>query len=446
MRLAVWSPLPPSPSGIADYVAEQLPRLAAQADVSVVVPDPERVDPGAAQGVQLVRAEAAAPAADLDLYHVGNSPAHGYVYRQALRRPGVLVLHEWSLHDLVLSETVGRGERGAYLREMRRAYGERGTFLGRQVARALGGDVLPALFPLNERLLESCLAVVGLARHVTSRAAPRLGGRPLLQLPHHVSLPFEAVPSKQQARRALGIPEDALVVTAPGLATRSKRLEAAIRAVARLRASLPKLRLVVAGAVEPGLPLEAWSREAGLGEALVVTGRLPLGDFVSQMAAADVVLALRYPSHGEISGALLRALGVGRPVLVTAGTPAAEEFPEGVVVPVDPGPAESAELEALLGHLLQTPALCEAIGRLAREHVARENALPTEVDRLLAFLQDVNDRKAALLRAVALLRVPEADLPGLLLDEIRFGALDLGVPGVPAGVEGIVRSLVGRDA
>lgn len=446
MRLAVWSPLPPSASGIADYVAEQLPLLAAHADVSVVVPDPDRVDAGAAKGVHLVRAEVGAPTADLDLYHVGNSPAHGYVYRQALSRPGVLVLHEWSLHDLVLSETVGRGERGAYLREMRRAYGERGTFLGRQVARALGGNVLPALFPLNERLLETCLGVVGLARHVTSRAAPRLGGRPLLQLPHHVSLPFDTVPSKQQARHALGIPDDALLVTAPGFATRSKRLQASIRAVARLRASLPRLRLVVAGAVEEGLPLEAWAREAGLGEAFVVTGRLTLGDFVAQMAAADIVLALRYPSHGEMSGALLRALGVGRPVLVTAGTPGAEEFPEGVVVPVDPGPAESAELEALLGHLLRNPALCEAIGRLAREHVVRENSLSGEVSRLLSFLKDVTERKPALLGAVALLRVPEADLPGLLLDEIRFGALDLGLPGVPSGVEGIVRSLAGRDA
>ena len=58
------------------------------------------------------------------------------------------MLHEWSLHHLVLHETVERGDLASYLREMRRAHGERGTFVARQVARALGGDLLPALFPL----------------------------------------------------------------------------------------------------------------------------------------------------------------------------------------------------------------------------------------------------------------------------------------------------------
>ena len=52
----------------------------------------------------------------------------------------MVVLHDWSLHHLVLCETVERGDVSAYLREMRRAHGETGTFVGRQVARALGGD------------------------------------------------------------------------------------------------------------------------------------------------------------------------------------------------------------------------------------------------------------------------------------------------------------------
>ena len=45
MKLAVWSPLPPSPSGIADYVAETLPVLREHAAVEVVVEDPAAVAP-----------------------------------------------------------------------------------------------------------------------------------------------------------------------------------------------------------------------------------------------------------------------------------------------------------------------------------------------------------------------------------------------------------------
>jgi glycosyltransferase involved in cell wall biosynthesis len=426
LRVAVWSPLPPSPSGIADYVAEQLPILARTLQVVSVAEDPGE----------------ARPDVDLDLYHLGNSPAHAYVYRAALARPGVAVLHDWSLHHLVLAETVERGDVSSYLREMRRAHGETGTFVGRQVARALGGDLLPSLFPLNDRVLEASLAVVGLTRYVAGRAALRLPGRPVLHLPHHLSLPLDPLPSRAEARRALGLPLDALLVTAPGLATQSKRIDAAVAAVARLLPSHPSLRLVVAGGVDPRLPLADWARDAGLGAALVVTGRLDLADFVRHLVAADVVLALRFPTHGEVSGALVRALGVGRPVLVTAGTPPSEEFPEGVVVPVDPGARELDELTAFLDRLLRDAALREAVGRVAREHVRTHHGLGATSDRLAVFLGEVHARRAELLESLVARRAPEGSLLSYLLDEVRWAALDLGLSGVPVGFEPLLDDLV----
>jgi glycosyltransferase involved in cell wall biosynthesis len=439
MRLAVWSPLPPSPSGIADYVAETLPALGRGTDLVLVTRDPAEVDPALRERFDVVGPDGV-PAVDLDVYHLGNSPAHGFVYRAALRRPGVAVLHDWSLHHLVLCETVERGDLSGYLREMRRSHGERGTFVGRQVARALGGELLPALFPLNDRVLEASLAVVGLTRHVASRAARRLPRRPVLHLPHHVALPL--LPAREAARRDLNLPADTLVVTAPGLATSAKRLDAALEAVRRLRPHHPSLRLVIAGAVDPQLPLPSWIEEAGLADVVRVTGRLSLDDFVRHLSAADVLLALRFPSHGEISGALVRALGVGRPVLVTAGTPAAEEFPEGVVVPVDPGPYEEEQLFALLDRLLGDAILRERIGRVAAAHTQRHHDLSGTVATLLGFLEEVLARKEALVRELAEARPPDG-LLGYLIDEVQLGARDLGLTGAPLGLEPLLRGLVG---
>lgn len=451
MRLAVWSPLPPSPSGIADYVAEALPVLARHADIEVVVEDPGVVAPELARSVRLLRPdEALSPGGGagvddvLDLYHVGNSPYHAYVYRAALARPGVIVLHDWSLHHLVLRETVERGDVHEYLREMRRAHGEAGTFIGRQVARALGGDLLPALFPLNDRLLEASLGVVGLTEHVSSRAARRLPGRPVLRLPHHFALPLDPPPSRDEARRTLGLPADALLVTAPGLATASKRLDVAVRVVARLRARHPTLKLVVAGGVDPRLPLAGWAEAAGLGDGLVVTGRVGLPDFVRHLAAADVVLALRFPSHGEMSGALVRALGLGRPVLVTAGTPAAEEFPDGIVVPVDPGPQEEPELQALLAWLLEREEARATIGRLAREHVRARHDLGVTIAELVSFLKTVLAVRGRLLERLAADRASEGTLLGYLMEEVRWGARDVGLPGASLDLEPLLAELARR--
>jgi glycosyltransferase involved in cell wall biosynthesis len=190
------------------------------------------------------------------------------------------------------------------------------------------------------------------------------------------------------------------------------------------------------------LPLADWAREAGLAQALVVTGRLDLPDFVRHLVAADVILALRFPTHGEMSGALVRALGAGRPVLVTAGTPASEEFPEGVVVPVDPGVHELAELTALLHRLLRDEALRDAIGRLARDHVYAHNGLAATADRLAGFLADVSARKKELLAMLRVRRAPEGSLLAYLTDEVRWAALDLGLAGVPVGFEPLLAELL----
>jgi glycosyltransferase involved in cell wall biosynthesis len=445
VRVALWSPLPPAPSGIADHVAESLPHLAPRCDLTVVAEDPATVDPGVARLVRVVAPDAVPPV-DVDVYEIGNSPAHGYVYRTALARPGVAVLHEWGLHDLVLHETAGRGDPAAYVREMRRGHGEAGTFVARQVLRGLGGDTLPARFSANDRLLESSLAIVATTRFTAQQAARRLPGRPVIHLPLLVVAPSPASADRAAARRALGLPTDALVVTAPGLATRSKRLDVAIRAVARVLRERPSVRLVVAGPREEALPLEQWGAAAGLGDALVLTGRLPMADFERHLAAADVVLALRFPTRGEMSAALLRALAAGRPTLVTAGTPAAQEFPEGVVIPVDPGAGEEAELAGWIRALADRPALGAAIGRSAAAFVRERHDAPALAAGLVRFLAEVAPGRAAFAQRLAAQRAHDGTRLGEFLAEVRSAARELGIADLvpdPEGIAGLLAPLAG---
>ncbi|MBN2371275.1 MAG: glycosyltransferase family 4 protein [Vicinamibacteria bacterium] len=442
LRLAIWSPLPPSCSGIADYVAETLPALSRHARLRIVVEDAQTVTQALPAETELCLPEHATEN-DIDVYHLGNSPAHRYVYRAALTRPGVVFLHEWNLHHLTLAETVEQGNTAAYLREMRRTYGERGSFLGRQISRALGGRMLPALHPLFLSPLSSALAVVGLTHYVCDRVRQAYPDRPVLHLPHHLAVPFTSPPGRLQARRELGLPEDAWIVTAPGLATAAKRLHAALRSFTRVRSSIARALFVVAGAEAPDLGLDETARDLELGPAVRRTGRLSLEDFVRHLAAADVVLALRFPSYGEISGALVRALGVGRPALVTAGTPAASEFPEGVVLPVTPGVREETHLAGLLLLLAGDPALCERIGHRARAHVLRRHDLAATVERLVRFLDEVRARKSALSRQLTTRHAPEGSLFEYLSDEIQWHMHDLGLSGF--SFHQILKDIAGRN-
>ncbi len=160
VRLALWTPRP------------------ARGWLSGVVPELER----AARLVVVADEPRPRPQVDLHVYHVANDPAYGFVYRALLGEPGLVVLEDWKLHELVLAETAGRGDLAAYRREMRRAHGPTGAFVARQVLRGLGGE-LTSLLALNERVLEASLALVVKQAGDLPRAAARAAGRPLVHLP-----------------------------------------------------------------------------------------------------------------------------------------------------------------------------------------------------------------------------------------------------------------------
>src|SRR6266849_1687468 len=102
MRVAFFSPMPPSPSGIADYSQALLEHLKRLVEVQVF-----------SDASRAFRPEEF----DLALYQVGNNPHHTFAYETALQHPGVVVMHESNLHHLIADLTIKRGDWEAYVRE-----------------------------------------------------------------------------------------------------------------------------------------------------------------------------------------------------------------------------------------------------------------------------------------------------------------------------------------
>src|SRR5512140_3707027 len=99
MRVAMFTPLPPARSGIADYAEALAGELRHRVDLQVFT--------------------TAAPAVDADIavYQIGNNGFHDFAYEQALKHPGVVVLHESNLHHLITDLTIRRGDWDAYVAE-----------------------------------------------------------------------------------------------------------------------------------------------------------------------------------------------------------------------------------------------------------------------------------------------------------------------------------------
>jgi hypothetical protein len=390
VRLALWSPHPD-----AGWPATLAPLLAREARVEVVGEEP-----------------AAVPEADVHLYHVADDPAHGFVYRALLERPGLVVLEEWGLHRLVHAETAGRGDEAAYRRELRRAHGETGAFVSRQVLGGLGGQ-LPPLLPVNERVLESCLGVVTATETLRGAAAGRLPTRPVVHLPLGF-VGLAPLPERGPARRGLGLDDPDLLVLAIQSSFDTGSPRPAVPALDRLRETIPRAVVVRSGEADPALP--------------------------TMVAAADIALALDHPARAGLGRAVPLAVAGGTPTLVTAGSGAARELPEGVVARVSPGPTEAEETAAFVLSLLADSSLRLRMGRVARAF-AEERQEPSRcVGPLLGIIRTVERTRAAAL-GLAEPRPPE-DTPAVrAVDEVRWAARELGLVELPAGLPPLVAGL-----
>src|SRR6476661_3682815 len=118
MRIAFFSPMPPSKSGIADYSATLLKSLQRLAEVQVFSEAPAQSDP---------------ESFDIALYQIGNNGYHSFAYEQALETPGVVVLHESNLHHLIAERTIKRNDWDSYLREVELDGGPEALAYARQV-------------------------------------------------------------------------------------------------------------------------------------------------------------------------------------------------------------------------------------------------------------------------------------------------------------------------
>ena len=361
VKVAYYSPLPPSRSGIADYSTLLLPALRERVEVVV-----------AERGKR-------APSADVALYHVGNDPdAHGWIVDALQERPGVVVLHEYVLHHLIAGITIGRGNGRAYLEAMERELGVAGRLLGLGVLDnllPLLWETQPERFPLSGVVLDRAHGLVVHSSYVAERAR-RAGydGR-IWQIPHPV-WPAVRVPP------ATDVGGDPLIGCF-GFLNMNKRIPQLLEAFAALRREQPGARLLLVGAAGERFDVERRLERLGLTEGVERLDYVPEERMWSLMEACDVLVNLRYPTMGETSGSVIRALSLGKPLIVS-DVGWFSELPDDAVLKVPVDEYEVPTLAAALGLAASHGA---TMGAAARAYVEREHGLDVVADAYAAALE-----------------------------------------------------------
>ncbi|HVR99531.1 MAG TPA: glycosyltransferase family 4 protein, partial [Thermoanaerobaculia bacterium] len=433
MRIAYFSPLPPSRSGIADYSAELLPALAEHLEVEAFIEDGLKVDPALAARFA-VRGHRAFPALweagryDAVLYQVGNNvDYHAGIYEMLLRYPGIVVLHEYVLHHLARGMTLVRNDMAGYIEEMRYAYGRTGQAMARRsLDTGIPLDVWT--YPLFERVVDASLGVI---THNDCTAQRVLASRPLTRIarvPHHLSLGEETgappPPRPAELRARLGIAPDAFVVASFGFITPAKRLDVSLKAFARLRREVPGAVYLLVGEVSPYYDFASLLTPE-LSQGVVQAGRVGIDEFLHLMRVPDVAINLRYPSAGETSGTLIRLLGLGVPVIVN-NTGAFSEIPDDCCAKVDLDETEEELLLAYLRRLATNEALRLRMSENARRHVRTHHTLAGSARGYADFIRDAAAHPEPFRPAPPLLPYPATDTFTELVSDVTAEAVDLG--------------------
>lgn len=381
-RLAIFTPLPPSASGIGQYSAELLPALADQYELTLVIADDAPPPAPVAARAGVVRATAFAAAYRAGertlLYHVGNSPEHAYILDWAEREPGICVLHDVTLQHVQAWRALQGGARAAadYRAEMALRYGADGATAADDLLHNRPLALPHARIPLCERVVERSLATIVHNRYARAEVLRHCPGAAVTVVPHGV--PPAPPGDRAAARAALGLPQGALIVAALGNLIPEKRLEVVLAAFARALYHLPDALFVVAGAGSHHYNPRDFARTHGLEPVTRWPGRVGAGEFEALLVAADLCVNLRWPTGGETSGSLLRMLAAGRATLVSDVGSFAEVPPEACLrVPL--GPDEEETIVRTIVRAGRERGWADGIGARARAFVAAEHSFTRTV-------------------------------------------------------------------
>jgi glycosyltransferase involved in cell wall biosynthesis len=370
LKVAYFSPVPPERSGIADYSALLLRALQKRLDVSIVRRGARRSPRGT----------------DLALYHIGNNPdAHGWIVDALRRRSGLVVLHDFVLHHLVAGLTIGRGDSEGYLNAMQRDAG----VVGRLLAHGVIDNLLPPIweeraedFPLAGEVLDRADGIICHSKYVEGLARAYGYEGPIWVVP------MPAWPSVELHGRL--VPEGRFpIVTCVGHLNHAKRIPQLVDAFRRVRHRYPDALLVLGGGAAPGLRLAA----EDLGEGLLRLDYQQEQDLWQLLADCDVAVSLRWPTMGETSGMAIRALSLGKP-LVVSDVGWFSELPDSVAAKVRVDEFEIETLAAVLELLARDDELRARMSAAASEYVRTAHDLDHIADLYVAVIEETAGGKA----------------------------------------------------
>ncbi len=392
-RLAYFSPLKPDKSAVADYSEKLLPDLKQYFDIDVYI---NRTPPSSESILSEFRwytrrdyeLQRRKTHYDLNVYQIGNSHYHNFIYPVLARYPGTVILHDANIHHSRAYHHLNQKNPRGYINEITWCHGASGARIGPVIANGFHNPVLYDMYPMLKLVAESASSIMVHNRFAFNRVARLMDNDRIFP----ITLPFSDtdLPASKTARNHLGIDDNEFVIASFGFITPEKRIERALNAFEMFQKEYPESHYVLVGEPLENDYAEWLYKRIEQIPNVRVTGYVDDTVFKMWLAACDVSIALRYPTQGESSDALLRIMGAGKPAI----GPAYRQFleiPDTACFHVSLWPNNADSVLNALQKIKSDQSLARAIGENARQYVLTYHSQDKWIDSVVSGLHKTMD-------------------------------------------------------
>ena len=315
------SPFPPIKSGISDYSALLIRYLDKYFDITLYV-DNYDISVKELNEYQIVKfADNAIDFGNYDyfLYNIGNIPAyHRYIYEAALAHPGLVILHDYILYYLFIGHYF---EKGSLYSEIYKKQGLDDYLLLKEEVKNnetplwMRHDLAPH-FPMNKELLDSGNKFMVHSEYALGKVLDE--GVVSEERIRKINLfdqvdETEVTIDKEKLFSKYSVPNDAVIIASLGNIASTKLNKELCSAVRRIREKgFEKICYLMVG--------EGNYVDDELEEGFIIkTGYVSIEEFNSFIVHSDIIANLRYPTMGETSASIIRALHFGKVCITNNG-------------------------------------------------------------------------------------------------------------------------------
>jgi glycosyltransferase involved in cell wall biosynthesis len=287
---------------------------------------------------------------DLVVYNVGDHyDYHTYCFQHQPLAPGLTILHDYCLHHALYQHcqrSIPTG--GDYRGHLQTECGSEATRIYDRLLESGSSQLWwhyeLARFPVNRWAIQDTLGVVTHAEFYR-QAVARGVGCPTTCIPLAYDTPVAA------NREPTGQPSDKLTILTVGAVNSNKRHEAVIRAMAESPLLRQRCHYRIVGTADAAqrqmiqMALSTYTQPPRVS----LTGRVSRETLRDEIASADIISCLRFPTLEGASASVVEGLLSGKPVVVCE-TGCYQEIPDDVVFKVSPQ-HEHSQLTQALEHI-----------------------------------------------------------------------------------------------